>query len=227
MAHEGRDQRGPEEQAGSQQRGRRQEGWRVRQRVLPGQPRGGGRGPACPRASAGLCPLHRRFRSWAQGTRAPPWRADAGCPGGTSSWAPGSHGIALSRSGTCPQSLRDSSRLTWNQGPSGPQAQFYLRRDRHFGSMATGERLEHLLCAPQAPTSTPLSPVGLATLLTFGRALWVDSLFSPSYLSRLLRIYTISVITSNYIIIINTCNGLNRTCNYSGSRHKNPCQGSF
>lgn len=53
----------------------------------------------------------------------------------------------------------------------------------------------------------------------------MDSLFSQSYLSRLLRIYTISLITSNYIIIINTCNGLNRTCNYSGSQHKNPRQG--
>lgn len=75
--------------------------------------------------------------------------------------------------------LWDSSRLTGNQGSSGPQAQFYLRRDRRFGSRATGEHSEHLLYAPgtlvwlgaQAPTST-LCPRGSCPTLNLPRAFW-------------------------------------------------------
>lgn len=53
----------------------------------------------------------------------------------------------------------------------------------------------------------PLSSEGFAAPLTSRKVFWVDSLCSLKvYLSQLLCVYTISVITSNDIISINTYN---------------------
>lgn len=76
---------------------------------------------------------------------------------------------------------------------------------------------------PEAPTRTPLYPVGLRRTPASSGVRWVHSLCSLEvYRSQLLCVYTISIITFNYIISVNTCNDLNRTCNYNMSWCKNP-----
>ena len=122
-----------------------------------------------------------------------------------------------------------SPRLRCSQSALWLQAQSCLKRDSPLYLVVMNEHplyarwgwgASSQLKLPWAPFCPPM---GFSAPLIFRKVFWVASLCSfKVYLRQLLCIYTISIITSNYIISVNTCNDLNRTCNYNTSWCKNP-----